>query len=65
MKSQPIYLNPDLTVRKEESLVKQGALTTFRALRYLMVQSRKAPSLMQQAASEIRAAWQESARPNA
>ncbi len=65
MKSQPIYLNPDLTVRKEESLVKQGALTTFRALRYLMVQSRKAPGLMQRAADDIRTAWQESARPNA
>jgi len=65
MQSQPIQLNPDLTVVREESVVKQGALTTFRALRYLMAQSRKAPGLMQQAAQEIREAWQESARPNA
>lgn len=65
MQVQPIRLNADLTVVKEESLVKQGALSTFRALRYLMAQSRKAPGMMQQAAEDIRAAWQESARPNA
>lgn len=65
MQVQPIRLNADLTVVKDESLVKQGALSTFRAVRFLMAQSKKAPGLLQQAVADVREAWEESARPNA
>ena len=64
MQVQPIRLNADLTVTKEESLVKQGALGTFRALHYLLAQGKKAPGLLQQAVVDVREAWEES-RPNA
>lgn len=62
---QPIRLNPDLTVVHEDSLVKQGALATFRAVRFLMAQSKKTPGLLQQAVVDVREAWEESSRPNA
>jgi len=57
----PIRLNPDLTVVHEGSLVKQGALATFRAVRFLLAQGKKAPGLLQQAVVDVREAWQESA----
>lgn len=64
MQVQPIRLNADLTVTKQESLVKQGALGTFRALRYLLAQGKKAPGLLQQAVVDVREAWEETSRPN-
>jgi hypothetical protein len=61
----PIRLNPDLTIIHDQSVVKQGALATFKAVRFLMAQSKKAPGLLQQAVSDVREAWEESSRPNA
>jgi hypothetical protein len=49
----------------EERLVKRSALFTFRAVRYLTAQARKAPGILQQAADDVRQAWEESSRPNA
>jgi hypothetical protein len=59
----PIRLNQDLTLAHEDSLVKQGALTAFKAVRFLMAQSKKAPSLLQQAVVDVREAWEESSFP--
>ncbi len=61
----PIRLNSDLTLAHEERLVKRGALAFFRAVRVVVTQSREVPGIVHRAADDIRAAWQESARPNA
>ena len=53
------------TLAHEERLVKRGALAFFRAVRVVVTQSREVPGIVQRAADDIRAAWQESARPNA
>lgn len=45
--------------------VKRLALTTFRVWRSLSAQSQRLPGALSQAASDIHAAWQESAQPKA
>lgn len=47
-----------------ERLVKHGALLAFRALRAVMTEAKKAPSLIKQARTDIREAWAESSLPN-
>jgi hypothetical protein len=61
--NQAIPLLPSTTT--DERIVKRSALATFRAIRYLADQAKKAPSVLQQAASDVRHAWEESSRPNA
>ena len=49
----------------DSTVVKTAALFTFRALRALTAQAKKAPALLAQASADVRDAWQESAqRPN-
>ena len=55
---------PLSNVSTGERLVKRGALVTFRALRAVLEQARKAPGFLAQASADVRDAWQESARPN-
>lgn len=45
--------------------IKQGALTMFRLLRSAMNQAKTVPGIVQQAATDIHEAWEESSRPNA
>lgn len=47
-----------------ERLVKRGALLAFRTLRAITDRAKKAPGFLAQAGADVRAAWQESARPN-
>jgi hypothetical protein len=47
-----------------ERLVKRGALLAFRALRAITEQAKKAPGILAQASTDVRNAWQETARPN-
>jgi hypothetical protein len=54
-----------LDTQPAERVVKRGAFLAFTALRGLARQSSKVPGLLQQAAQDIKEAWQESARPNA
>jgi hypothetical protein len=62
IKVQSIELsNPQPT----ERIVKRGALLAFRALRAVTAHAKKTPGALAQAATDVRAAWQESARPNA
>ena len=67
MKTQvkAIRLNHDLTVVRDSSLVKRGALSVFRVMRSVVAHSKEVPGIMQQAADDIRTAWEESSRPNA
>ena len=62
--ARPIPL--DNAVEAHDSrLIKQGALTMFRLLRAGMEQAMELPGIVQQAATDIREAWEESSRPNA
>ena len=55
----PIQLNAPSTA--SGSLVKRGALVAFRAVRVLTRRASEVPGALSQAASDIHAAWQESA----
>lgn len=49
----------------DSRLIKQGALTMFRLLRSGIEQAKELPGIVQQVATDIREAWEESSRPNA
>lgn len=56
----------DNAVEPDDSrLIKQGALTMFRLLRSGIEQAKELPGIVQQVATDIREAWEESSRPNA
>lgn len=50
--------------KSDERLVKRGARALFGLLRSTAGQAQRVPGLLNQAASDIHEAWQESARPN-
>jgi len=62
MKVQSIPLSPPQPAGRP---VKRGALAVFRTLRAAATQAKKAPGLLAQASDDVRAAWRESAGPNA
>lgn len=62
--TQPIRLTPSIAP-DDDRPIKQGALTMFRLLRSAMNQAKTVPGIVQQAATDIREAWEESSRPNA
>lgn len=49
----------------EATVVKQGALMTFRALRALGSYIAEIPAVATQVANDVGEAWRESSRPNA
>lgn len=59
---QPVQL---VSMSADGSTVKRGALATFKLLRSAMEQAKTVPGIVQQAATDIREAWEESSRPNA
>jgi hypothetical protein len=59
---QPIRLS---VAQPTERLVKRGALTFFRVVRSVVDHSKEVPGLLEQAAHDVRQAWEESSRPNA
>lgn len=61
---QPISL-VKATVPDDSRPIKQGALAMFRLLRSAMNQAKTVPGIVQQVATDIREAWEESSRPNA
>lgn len=63
IKSQPISLSD--TAAPEERLVKRCALGLFRLVRTVASHAEEVPSALMQAASDVRAAWEESSRPKA
>lgn len=62
--TQPIRLTPSIAP-DDSRLIKQGALTMFRLLRSGIEQAKELPGIVQQVATDIREAWEESSRPNA
>jgi acyl-CoA-binding protein len=48
----------------ESTVVKTCALFTFRALRAVTDQAKKAPGFFAQASADVQDAWRESSRPN-
>ena len=64
MKTHPVTLDPDYPAISNERIVKTCALQAFRALRVVMSHSKEVPGLLQQAANDIRSAWEETSRPN-
>lgn len=61
---QPIPL-VKVAAPDDSRLIKQGALTMFRLLRSGIEQAKELPGIVQQVATDIREAWEESSRPNA
>ncbi len=61
MQTVPIKLNSN---QSTDSLVKRGALLTFRAVRAIASQAKEAPGILSQAASDVKSAWVAS-RPKA
>lgn len=62
--TQPIPLTPSIAA-DDDRPIKHGALAVFRLLRSGIEQAKTVPGLLQQAATDIREAWEESSRPNA
>lgn len=61
---QPVPLKA-LTTTVEDRPIKRGALAAFRLLRAGLDQAKTVPGLLQQAATDVREAWEESSRPKA
>jgi hypothetical protein len=57
---QPVHI---VTTPAHGSPVKRGARVVFTLLRSVMTQAQTVPGLVQQAASDIRSAWEETASP--
>jgi len=62
--TQPIPLKPSIATNDARP-IKYGALAVFRLLRSGIEQAKTVPGIVQQAAADIREAWEESSRPNA
>jgi hypothetical protein len=61
---QPVPLKA-LSSAVEDRPIKRGALTAFRLLRAGLDQAKTVPGLLQQAATDVREAWEESSHPKA
>lgn len=53
------------TAQPTGRIVKRGALSLFRVVRAVVDHSKEVPGILQQAAEDVRTAWEESSRPNA
>jgi hypothetical protein len=65
MKLQNQTIRLSNSAADDSTVVKRTALTLFRVVRAAVDHSKVFPSIMQQAADDIRTAWEESSRPNA
>jgi hypothetical protein len=53
-----------LNNQPSERLFKRGAVLAFKALRAMTSQAKEVPGILSQAATDVREAWAETARPN-
>ena len=61
---QPVPFKP-AEAESETRIIKSAALVTFRFVRATINAAKTVPGIVNQAASDVRDAWEESSRPNA